>query len=231
MSAMDISPIPVETAIGAFLLAFPALFSIVNPIGGALIFESVTAGRSSSDKQKMAFRIGLYSFAVLVASLLLGGYVLNFFGVSLSALRIAGGLVVAVRAWSLLMQPEAHEERKAHQAEPAHHAEDIAFFPLTMPLTTGPGTIAVAIALSSQRPATGFAPFGFFGGMSLAALAIALLIWLCYRWSHAITMLLGPGGARVMSRLVAFLLLCVGVQIIVTGVVGVAELLTGLRHP
>jgi len=227
---MDISPLPVETAIGAFLLAFPALFSIVNPLGGALIFDSVTMGRSTADKQKMAFRIGLYSLIVLLVSLWLGGYVLNFFGVSLSALRIAGGLVVAVRAWSLLMQPEAHEERKAHQAEPAQHAEDIAFFPLTMPLTTGPGTIAVAIALSSQRPAEGFAPLGFFGGVSLAAVAIAVLIWLCYRYSHGVAGLLGPGGARVMSRLVAFLLLCVGVQIILTGVLGVADVLEAVRH-
>ena len=95
-----------------------------------------------------------------------------------------------------------------------------------MPLTTGPGTIAVAIALSSQRPVSGFAPLGFFGGLSLAAVAIALLIWICYRASDSITALLGQGGARVMSRLVAFLLLCVGVQIIVTGVIGVA----GLAH-
>lgn len=227
---MDVSPIPVETAVGAFLLAFPALFSIVNPIGAALIFDSVTAGRSRADKQRMAFRVGLYSMVVLLASLWLGGYILNFFGVSLSALRIAGGLVVAVRAWSLLMQPEVHEERKAHQAEPAQHADDISFFPLTMPLTTGPGSIAVAVALSSQRPTNAAEPFGFFGGLSLAALAIAVLIWLCYRWSDSVTALLGQGGARVMSRLVAFLLLCVGVQIIVTGVVGVANLLEVGHH-
>lgn len=230
MGDMDVSPIPVETAVGAFLLAFPALFSIVNPIGGALIFDSVTLGRSRADKQKMAFRIGLYSFAVLLASLWLGGYILNFFGVSLGALRIAGGLVVAVRAWSLLMEPEAHEERKAHQAEPAQHAADIAFFPLTMPLTTGPGSIAVAIALSSQRPTGTGEPLGFFGGLSLAALALAILIWLCFRWSDSVTAMLGQGGARVMSRLVAFLLLCVGVQIIVTGVVGVAGLIEIGHH-
>jgi len=228
---MDVSPIPVGTAIGAFLLAFPALFSIVNPIGGALIFDSVTAGRTREDKQKLAVRIAVYAMAVLLASLWLGGFVLNFFGVSLSALRIAGGLVVAVRAWSLLMEPEVHEARKANQAEPAQDADDdIAFFPLTMPLTTGPGTIAVAIALSSQRPATGFGTLGFFGGMSLAAVAIAVLIWLCYRWSDAVTTLLGQSGARVMSRLVAFLLLCVGVQIIVTGVIGVAGLLGFAAH-
>jgi multiple antibiotic resistance protein len=227
---MDVTPIPVASAVGAFLLAFPALFSIVNPIGGALIFDSVTGDRTRAEKQTMAFRIAVYSLAVLLVSLGLGGYILNFFGVSLSALRIAGGLVVAARAWSLLMQPEAHEQRKAHQAKPAQHADDIAFFPLTMPLTTGPGTIAVAIALSSQRPAAGAGTLGFFGGLSLAAAAIALLIWFCYRWSDSVTKLLGQGGARVMSRLVAFLLLCVGVQIIVTGVIGVADLVEATRH-
>jgi multiple antibiotic resistance protein len=226
---MDVSPIPVATAIGAFLLAFPALFSIVNPIGGALIFDSITSDRSRADKQAMAFRIAFYSMIVLLVSLWLGGYILNFFGVSLSALRIAGGLVVAARAWSLLMEPEVHEERKANQAQPAQDAEDIAFFPLTMPLTTGPGSIAVAVALSSQRPVAGAGTLGFFGGLSLAAVAIALLIWLCYRWSDSVTKMLGQGGARVMSRLVAFLLLCVGVQIIVTGLIGVAGLLQASR--
>ena len=230
---MDVSPIPVATAVGAFLLAFPALFSIVNPIGGALIFDSIIGERPRADKHAMALQIALYSLVVLLVSLWLGGYILNFFGVSLGALRIAGGLVVAVRAWSLLMQPEFHEERKAQQAEPAQNAEpagDIAFFPLTMPLTTGPGTIAVAIALSSQRPETGVGTLGFFGGLSLAAAAIAVLIWLCYRWSDLVMRLLGPGGARVMSRLVAFLLLCVGVQIIVTGIVGVADVVQTARH-
>jgi multiple antibiotic resistance protein len=227
---MDVSAFPVESAIGAFLLAFPALFSVVNPIGAALIFDSVTGGRPRADKQHMAFQVALYSLMVLLASLWLGGYILNFFGVSLSALRIAGGLVVAVRAWTLLMQPEVHEERKANAAEPAQHADDIAFFPLTMPLTTGPGTIAVAVALSSQRPASGFGTLSFFGGISAAALSIAVVIWLCYRWSDRVTALLGASGARVMSRLVAFLLLCVGVQIIVTGVVGVADLLQITRR-
>lgn len=227
---MDLSPLPVESAVGAFLLAFPALFSIVNPVGAALIFNEVTSGRSRGERRGMAGRIAFYSLVVLLASLWLGGYVLNFFGVSLGALRIAGGLVVAVRAWSLLMQPEVHEERKANSAEPAHNSgDDVAFFPLTMPLTTGPGTIAVAIALSSQRPSSGIGTLGFFAGMSLAALCIALTVWLCYFWSDNVTALLGRGGARILSRLIAFLLLCVGVQIIVTGVVGVADLI-GRAH-
>jgi multiple antibiotic resistance protein len=97
-----------------------------------------------------------------------------------------------------------------------------------MPLTTGPGTIAVAIALSSQRPSSGIGTLSFFAGLSLAAVCIAILIWLSYRWSERVMMLLGAAGARIFSRLVAFLLLCVGVQIVVTGMLGVAALMT---HP
>jgi multiple antibiotic resistance protein len=223
---MDLSPLPVSSFIGAFLLAFPALFSIVNPVGAALIFNEIMEGRSRSERQHMADRIAVYSTIVLLVSLWLGGYVLNFFGVSLEALRIAGGLVVAIRAWSLLMQPGVHEDRKTSQAEPAQYdGDDVAFFPLTMPFTTGPGTIAVAVALSSQRPASGAGLLSFFGGMSLAAVCIAGLIWFCYRWSDNVMALLGNSGARVFSRLVAFLLLCVGVQIIVTGVIGVGDVM------
>lgn len=223
---MDMSPLPVSSVVGAFLLAFPALFSIVNPIGAALIFHQVTSLRSPADRKEMAARIALYALAVLLASLLLGGFVLSFFGVTLYALRIGGGLVVASTAWTLLMRPEVHERRKTDVAGPVQddEAEDSTFFPLTMPLTTGPGSISVAVALSSQRPTGGADMLGFFGGASLAAICVAAAIWVCYRSSDRVTDLLGPHGARVVSRLIAFILLCVGVQIVITGVMGVADL-------
>lgn len=218
---MNLDPFPLSSVVGAFLLAFPALFSIVNPIGAALIFDQVTNGRTAAERRLLAGKIGIYSAVVLLGSIWLGSYVLNFFGVSLSALRIAGGLVVAIRAWGLLMEPEAHEERKATDAAPAQESVDeVAFFPLTMPFTTGPGSIAVAVALSSQRPTSGIGTLPFFGGMSLAAIAIAVIVWLSYRSSDRVMSLLGPAGARVFARLIAFLLLCVGVQIIVTGIAG-----------
>ncbi len=213
---MDLSPLPLTTVIGAFLLAFPALFSIVNPVGAAITFHQVTEGRS--DRHELAWRIALNALLILLGSLLLGGYILNFFGVSLGALRVAGGLVVAIRAWQLLMQPEAQENRKANAAASAETVqEDVAFFPLTMPFTTGPGAISVAIALASQRPADGHGALSFFVGVSIAAILVALLVGVSYRWSSKVLALLGASGARVMSRLVAFLLLCVGVQIISSG--------------
>lgn len=212
---MDLSPLPLTSVVGAFLLAFPALFSIVNPIGASLTFHQVTEGRS--DRHILAWRIALNALFILLGSLLLGGYILNFFGVSLGALRVAGGLVVAIRAWGLLMQPEVNEDRKASAAAPAELHDDVAFFPLTMPFTTGPGAISVAIALASQRPADGQGVISFFIGVSLAAMLVALAVGVSYRWSYKVLALLGRSGARVLSRLVAFLLLCVGVQIISSG--------------
>ena len=217
MTLTDLSPLPLTTVVGAFLLAFPALFSIVNPVGAAITFHQVTEGRT--DRHDLAWRIAFNALLILLGSLLLGGYILNFFGVSLGALRVAGGLVVAIRAWQLLMQPEAQESRKANAAASAeqHVQEDVAFFPLTMPFTTGPGAISVAIALASQRPADGHGVLSFFAGVSIAAVLVALLVGVSYRWSSKVLSLLGASGARVMSRLVAFLLLCVGVQIISSG--------------
>jgi multiple antibiotic resistance protein len=177
-------------------------------------------------------RVSLYALLVLLGSLWLGGYVLNFFGVSLGALRVAGGLIVTVRAWGLLDQPGVREEHReaAAAAASATDRDDIAFFPLTMPFTTGPGSISVAIALSSQRPSAETGVLGFFLGVSLAAAAVAAMTFVAYRFSGRVVALLGDQATRVVSRLVAFLLLCVGVQIISTGVGSLAIIVAREIH-
>ncbi|WP_043838764.1 MarC family protein [Muricoccus aerilatus] len=216
---MDASHLPLGGALGAFLLGFPALFSIVNPIGGALIFSQVLADRTHEERALLARRVGVYSLIVLLVSLGVGGYVLNFFGITLGALRVAGGLVVASRAWVLLTAPEVHEARKEEQAAPASDLEDAAFFPLTMPFTTGPGTISVAIALASTRPASGLGTGAFFVGLALAAALVSLTVWIAYGAADRLIALMGRTGARAVTRLAAFLLLCVGVQILSNGVI------------
>lgn len=214
-----------------FLLAGSALFSIVNPIGGSLIFAQVTADRSHADRLGLARRIAVYALIVMLVSLWLGAYVLAFFGITIAALRIAGGLVVATSGWRLLMTPERHEDRKQAQADEAKNApEDVAFFPLTMPITTGPGTIAVAIALGANRPPEGGALAAFATGVSLAAAATAVAIWLAYSWADWITGLLGPSAVRVIGRLAAFILLCVGVQITLNGTLDVFKM-AGIGRP
>ena len=143
---------PVEEAIKAFLLAFPALFSIINPISGAFIFREVTAVRPPRDRQRLARLVAIYSFVVMMVALWAGTHLLQFFGVSLAALRIGGGLVVALSAWGLLNAPEVREAQKQKEAAPSEGAEDVALFPLTIPFTTGPGTMAVAVALGAGHP-------------------------------------------------------------------------------
>jgi multiple antibiotic resistance protein len=206
-------------ATGAFLLAFPALFSIVNPVGGAFIFHEVTAAWTHAERARVAGRIGLYGLAVMLVSLWAGAYILNFFGISLGALRIAGGAVVTLRAWEMLMAPERQESRKQAQANEGRSSLlDMAFFPLTMPFTTGPGTISVAISLGAERPSSGQGLLGFFLGVSAAALAIALMIWIGYRFADTMVSRMGSSARRSLSRMMAFLLLCIGVQIMLSGV-------------
>ncbi len=213
---MPVTPFPLAGFVGSFLLAFPALFSIVNPLGSAVIFAQVLAARPPAERHWLAGKVAVFSAIVLLISLWAGSYVLNFFGISLGALRLGGGLVVAQRAWQLLNAPEESQARKEQQAEPARLTADAAFFPLTMPLTTGPGAISVAVALSAERPET-HGVLMFMAGLSAAALAICLMVWVAYRYADAVIAVLGRGGARVMSRLVAFLLLCIGAQIMVNG--------------
>ncbi|HEY1783045.1 MAG TPA: MarC family protein [Roseiarcus sp.] len=210
------------TANSAFLLAFPSLFSIINPIGGALIFYGFTKNFSSDDRLKVAASVGFYSLLVMFGALWAGAYVLSFFGVSLDALRIAGGTVIALSGFQLLTSSEPHPDQKSHErAKIDASASDpmqLAFFPLTLPFTTGPGTIAVAITVGAERPQGGADFLPFFVGASVAALANAAIIWIGYRFADRLTGLIGPTARQVIVRLTAFLLMCIGVQILVTAV-------------
>ena len=211
------------TADVAFFLAFSSLFSIINPIGGALIFNIYTKGFVHSERLEIAKRVGVYSLLVMFGAIWTGAYVLSFFGVSIDALRIAGGTVVALSGWQLLTSGDQHPDRRHREQEAA--AEDaegdpmqLAFFPLTLPFTSGPGTIAVAITLGAERPRDSVSLFAFFIGVTVAAAANAAIIWIAYRFADRVTAFIGATARLVVVRLSAFLLMCVGVQILVTAV-------------
>jgi multiple antibiotic resistance protein len=215
-----------NSALAAFLLAFPALFSIVNPLGGAIIFNEVTALQTHAQRAALARRVAVYSTIVMLVTLLAGSYILSFFGISLDALRIAGGIVVAVRAYEMLSAPDNQSARKEQEAKPVGEAvsEDLAgyaFFPLTLPFTTGPGTIAVTVSLGTERP-DGLAQIvAFYGGASVAVLAMAVLIWVSYTTADRLGLALGASGRQVVARIAAFLLLGIGVQIALSGIIPV----------
>jgi multiple antibiotic resistance protein len=209
-----------DTANVAFLLAFPSLFSIINPIGGALIFYGITKDFAAQDRVKIAAHVGFYSLLIMFGALWAGAYVLRFFGVSIAALRIAGGTVIALSGWQLLTSSDIHPDRKGHElaGERADDPMQLAFFPLTLPFTTGPGTIAVAITIGAERPLGSVGLLAFFLGASAAAVANAAIIWIAYRCADRLTELMGATARAVIVRLTAFLLMCIGVQILVTAV-------------
>ena len=134
-----------------FLLAFPALFAIVNPIGGAFVFLAATAGLGVVMRTHIARWVAIHSFVILNVAIYIGAYVLEFFGISLPVLRVAGGIIISLNGWKALNAPEAKDEAAIDDAH-IRDASRIAFYPLTMPITAGPGAISVAVALGTSRP-------------------------------------------------------------------------------
>jgi multiple antibiotic resistance protein len=203
----------------SFLLVYAGLFPIVNPVGSAPIFLDLTRHCTDQERRGLAGRVAVNGFFLLLGSLFIGSHVLEFFGITLPAVRIAGGLVVTAFGWRLLHaweQPE--KEHTASAANPITLSD--AFYPLTMPLTVGPGSISVAITLGSERPkaAASVADLALLGGAAIAGLAaVAATIYLCYRFAKPVVAVLGIRGANVLIRLSAFILLCIGIQIIWSG--------------
>lgn len=213
-----------------FLLAFPALFSIVNPFGGTFIFLSATERVHPSLRRQLARWVAIYSFIIITVSLYVGAYVLTFFGISMPVLRVAGGIVITLAAWRMLNSSDSEHSAEAQPAElPAGDTlRRMAFFPLTMPLTTGPGTISVAVSLGTARPNT-FQEgqlLWFIIQMTLATALLCATIYLLFRHADRISRTFGPTGTSVVMRLSAFLLFCIGIQILWNGA---AELLSSLK--
>jgi len=206
----------VNNILNSFLLVYAALFPIVNPVGLAPIFLSLTSHCTDRERRGLALKVAINGFVLLLCSLLVGSHVLEFFGITLPVLRIAGGMVVTSFGWSLL-----HKGGDIDGGGNASSSEQIdSFYPLTMPLTIGPGSISVAIALGSQRPkGMDWPALIELGGSAIAGLAaVALTIFLCYGFAERIVAVLGKRGADVMMRLSAFILVCIGIQILWNGV-------------
>ena len=208
-----------------FLLAFPALLSIINPLGGAFMFLGATKRLSRDMRAHLARWVAIHSFIILNVSLYVGAYVLEFFGISIPVLRVAGGLVIALAGWNLLNAREEGQDQSAVEAVHARDASRIAFYPLTMPITTGPGTISVAVALGTSRPdqIRDFALF--FLAATLVTGLMSLIIYALYRYADRVSNVVGPTGTTIIVRLSAFLLFCIGIQVLWNGA---SELIAGL---
>jgi multiple antibiotic resistance protein len=208
----------VNAIVSAFLLTFAALFPIVNPLEGAPFFLGLTAGSSSAEREVLARKAAVNGFALLLGSMVLGPWMLEVFGIRLPVVRIAGGLVVAALGWKLLSQEQWSDHAAGLSATSARKVGS--FYPLTMPLTVGPGSMSVAITIGSRKPA-GLPSLpqlaAHAAGALLGVVAIAISIYLAYRFAANIARLLGETGLEVLVRLSAFILMCIGIEILWSG--------------
>ena len=204
-------------AVKVFLLTVSALFLIVDPLAGSPLFLAMTREYSLQTRRALAWRVALNSLMLMVASYFIGSHVLNFFGVSLPVVQVGGGLIVASIGWGMLLEKdEPHESaRKNVQCADALHS---AFYPLTLPLTVGPGSISVAVTLGANSTRR----YGFHVEIILAAViamsAVAVSVLLCYGLADQLARALGKTGMVVIVRLSSFLLVCIGVQIMWNGI-------------
>ncbi|WP_153101692.1 MarC family protein [Paraburkholderia hayleyella] len=208
----------IHSLISEILFGVTGLLSIINPFGIAFVFLDRTESLSPDERAVLAKRIAINAFCVLLVVFFAGTPILHFFGISMEALRIGGGLVVAVSGWQMLNAPDT-PQRPASDVRPvdADNAMSRAFFPLTIPLTTGPGTMATAIALNANR-AHKLTDFMLSMVTTISiALIVALVIYFIYSRAATFARYLGAEGTKVALRVSAFLLMCVGVQIILTG--------------
>jgi multiple antibiotic resistance protein len=209
------------------LLVLSALFPIVNPLGGSPVFLSYTAGYSTETRKALAQKVALNSFFVLVGSYFIGSYILAFFGISLPVVQVGGGLIVIATGWNMLKEGTGDKRREVDQGTQPEGLYGHAFYPLTLPLTTGPGTISVAITLGAnaahQRPVHLVA----MTAALIASALIAVSVYLCYAFADRLARVLGTSGMSVLQRLSSFLLVCIGVQIVWNGA---SSLVSSLLH-
>ena len=203
----------------SILLVYAALLPIVNPFGMAPIFASMTSAYDVAVRRTVAMRVAVNGLALLLASLFIGSYVLDFFGVSIGAVQLGGGLVVMISGWRILNQQSSVSDRNVDPRPSTEAILSQAFYPLTMPLTVGPGSIAVAITLGGNAHAESHllhieSALAATAGVAL----IGITIFLCYRFSDGLERLLGPTGTSILIRLSAFILVCIGIQIMFNGV-------------
>jgi multiple antibiotic resistance protein len=200
------------------LLIFAALLPIVNPLGMAPIFAEMTLGYPESVRRTVALRVAGNGVALLVASLFAGSYILGFFGISLAAVQLGGGLVVTIAGWQILNKKNNLSDRQPESQPSRQEILSQAFYPLTMPLTVGPGSIAVALTLGSNLHEETHLQLIFSALTAVVGiLLIGLSILLCYWFAEGLQRLLGPTGTSTLIRLSAFIVVCIGIQIMFNG--------------
>jgi len=211
------SSMPTFTTLAKFFgLAFSALLPVINPLGSALIFLGLVGSAPASVYKKLALKIAISTTIFLVIVELVGTALLAFFGISLPVVQVAGGLVLAAMGWTLLNQRDASASSPQKDITPDAYGdlEQKIFYPLTFPITAGPGCIVITLTLSAHASVRGIvSDISGHLGIVLAIIALSVSVYLCYAYAPKLTARVRPQTAHGILRVIAFVLLCIGVQI------------------
>jgi multiple antibiotic resistance protein len=211
----------------AFLVAFTALLPLINPIGSALIFLGLVGDDEPAIVyRQLARRIAVATIGFLIVIEFLGSLLLSFFGISLPVVQVTGGIVIAATAWSLLFENDADVgTRKKHQEIGGSAPEDDTdlsgkiFYPFTFPITAGPGTLVVMLTLSARLSNRGFAQTAEgHAGIVLAVIVLSASVYFCYGYAPKLIKAVSPSTVHGILRVIAFILMCIGVQIAWNGI-------------
>lgn len=200
-----------------FVTIFIALFVITDPLGNVGIFLSITEDNSLAMRRQMARKGAIYVFLLLFVFFIGGTFIMNFFGITLDGIRIAGGMIVAGVGFGL-MHPKPETRHTGEERAESVEKEDISFTPLALPLVAGPGALAVVIAASAKVDGFHWGPYA---AISLAILATAVLNWICLREAPVLQSWMGKNGMNAVTRIMGFLLICIAVQMVIVGSHGV----------
>lgn len=209
-----------------FLGTVVGLLPLINPLAAAPTFLAITEGDSEERRREQALKGCLYMVGILVSFLIGGTFIMNFFGISIPGLRIAGGIMLTGIGMNMLAAHRASDDER-EEREAARKKVDVSFSPLAMPMLSGPGSIAVTLGFTSL--ATG--PVDYIAIIA-GILVVALITWVTLRLSGKIVTFIGPVGVSAMTKIMGFLIMCIGVQFVVNGILGVAtdpDLLRGIK--
>lgn len=204
-------------------LGLMVLLPLANPLTTVALFLGLAGDMNQTERNRQAQQASVYVFIIMTVAFYAGNAVMNTFGISIPGLRIAGGLIVAFIGFRMLFpQQQAGHSVEAEQKRDElseKQTVNIAFVPLAMPSTAGPGTIAMIIsAASTIHDSQQFSPVVLALAPVLTFFTISMILWLCLRSSGAIMRLVGKGGIEAISRLMGFLLVCMGIQFIINGI-------------
>ncbi|QOW10382.1 MarC family protein [Kaistella flava (ex Peng et al. 2021)] len=214
-------------------IGFIALFPVINPLGSAFIVSPYFSGLDRQERLNAIKRISLYAFLICLVTLIIGHWILELFGITVPIIQLAGGIMICKTGWEFLSPPkqENTEEIQTGNKNLSHQLENKLFFPITFPITTGAGTIAVLFTLSAHGSSKTISQYLInTSAIMIAVLALCILVFICYINANRLIKYLGSQREKIINSIMAFLIFCVGLQIAVEGITQLALQIMKVLH-